>query len=84
MTWREEWAADIAEATKQLPDSCPLDERIKMVDAVKDKSPGAYATSWGKKSWQAARRDYLMKFGYIPKTKKVQQAKAAGMPLFDQ
>lgn len=82
MTWREEWAADIHAATKDLPESLPLKERIKIVDEVKHRSCGAYSTSWGKKSWQAARRDYLVKFGYNPKTKKRAEESAA-LPLFE-
>lgn len=80
MTWREEWAADIHLATKDLPSDLPLAERIKVVDQVKEQSSGAYSTSWGKKSWQAARRDYLVRFGYVPKTKN-QKAKSATLPL---
>jgi len=82
MTWREDWALDIYEATKDLPDDAPLAERIKIVDQVRDGCSAYSSTSWGKKSWQAARRDYLVRFGYVPKTKK---AKAAGdpLPLFD-
>lgn len=83
MTWRQKWASEIHEATRELPDDLPLAERIKVVDAVKDRSPSAYATSWGKKSWQAARRDYLVRFGYRPKTKaKASCDKTSPLPLF--
>ncbi len=80
MDWREDWAADIYEATKDLPDDLSLAERIKVVDKVKCQSPDAYSTSWGKKSWQAARRDYLCRFGYQPKTKA--KSGGAALPLF--
>ncbi len=84
MTWREDWAADIHAATKHLSGDLPLSDRIKVVNAVKDQSPGAYSTSWGKKSWQAARRDYLCRFGYQPKTKpKARCEETATLPLFD-
>lgn len=84
MTWRAAWAAEIREATKDLPDDLPLPERIEIVDAVKNNSSGAYSTSWGKKSWQAARRDYLCRFGYMPKTKsKTKCRETAKLPLFD-
>lgn len=83
MTWRETWAAGIHAETKDLPDDMPLADRIKFVDGLKHKWPGAYNTSWGKKSWQAARRDYLVKFGYRPKTKKA-KADRQTLPLFPE
>ncbi|WP_312531367.1 hypothetical protein [Paracoccus sp. (in: a-proteobacteria)] len=39
--------------------------------------------SWPKKAWQAARRDYLVRYGYQPRTKAAREASAAGMPLFE-
>ncbi len=79
MTWRQEAAAIIAQATRNLPADAPLHERKRVVDAAK---PG-WCMSWPQKAWQAARRDYLVPFGYQPKTKKAKQQAAAGMPLFE-
>ncbi len=84
MTWREDWARDIHEATKALPPDTPLKERMKVVDAVKHQSPGAYSTSWGKKSWAAARRDYLVRFGYVPKTKQKDPAPAGLLDIMQE
>lgn len=79
MTWRERWAAKIQEVHETLPDDATLEDRI---NAIKHLAPHKYDASWAKKSWQAARRDYLVRYGHVPKTKKVQQARAAGLPLF--
>lgn len=80
MTWRQEAAAIIADATRDLPADAPLKERKRAVD---DAFPWSWhGTSWPRKAWQAARRDYLVPFGYQPKTKKAKQRAAAGLPLF--
>ena len=81
MTWREGWAAEIQKVHETLPEDATLEDRIR---AIKHLAPSKWDPSWAKKSWQAARRDYLVRYGYVPKTKKVQQARAADMPLFDQ
>ncbi len=81
MTWRQEAAAIIADATRDLPPDTPLADRQRAVDAARPHG-WAYA-SWPQKAWQAARRDYLVPFGYQPKTKKAKQQAAAGMPLFE-
>lgn len=82
MTWRQEAAAIIAQATRDLPADTPLNERKRIVDAAKPSSWSC--VSWPQKAWQAARRDYLVPFGYVARTKKAQEQKAAGMPLFDK
>lgn len=84
MTWRSEFAELIQEATKDLPDDMPLDERMKVVAAARPTS-GCMSASWPQKAWQAARRDYLIRYGYKPRTKKQKerdQAVAAPLPLF--
>lgn len=62
MTWREMWAEKIYEVHKTLPDDATLEDRIA---AIKHLTPSQYDPSWAKKSWQAARRDYLKKYGYV-------------------
>lgn len=81
MTWREEAAAIIAEATRGLPADMPLNERMKVVDAARPHWGGC---SWPRKAWQAARRDYLVRFGYRPRTKKAKAQRDAALPLFDE
>lgn len=81
MTWRQEAAAIIAQATRGLPADAPLSERKRIVDEA---CPYSWRmVSWPQKAWQAARRDYLVPFGYVPRTKKAQEQAADGMPLFD-
>lgn len=80
MTWRQDAAVIIAQATRDLPADATLQDRKRAVDAA---FPGCWhGTSWPRKAWQAARRDYLVPFGYQPKTKKAQQQAKAGLPLF--
>lgn len=78
MTWREEAAQIIREATRDLPGDTPLKERMRVVDAA---CPSDWRrVSWPQKAWQRARREYLVPFGYQPKTKAARQA---GLPLFE-
>lgn len=79
MTWREEAAAIIAEVTRDLPVHTPLKERMKVVDAARPHWGGC---SWPRKAWQAARRDYLVRFGYQPRTKAAKEREVAALPLF--
>ena len=82
MTWREEAAAIIADAVKGLPDDTPLSERKRVVDAA---CPSwRRMMSWPQKAWQAARRDYLVRYGYRPRTKRARQAAVDGLPLFER
>lgn len=81
-TWRQEAAHIIAQAVKGLPDDAPLHERQRVVDAARPR--GWMHMSWPKKAWQAARRDYLVRYGYRPRTKAAREAESAGMPLFDR
>lgn len=78
MTWREMWAARIFEIHKDLPDDASLDDRI---EAIKPLTPSKFDASWARKSWQAARRDYLVKYGYRPKTKKRAPTDQTALPL---
>nr|WP_111299384.1 hypothetical protein [Paracoccus saliphilus] len=82
MTWREEAAAIIAHAVRDLPDDAPLYDRQRTVDAARPHWGGC---SWPRKAWQAARRDYLVRYGYRPRTKATaERAKAVtnDLPLF--
>lgn len=83
MTWRQECAQIIQDAVRDLPEGMPLDERMKVVDGAR---PDWYhRASWPKKAWQAARRDYLVRFGYEPRTKKAAERRASAvseLPLF--
>ena len=81
-TWRQEAALIIAHATRDLPADAPLHERKRVVEAARP--TGWMCASWPKKAWQAARRDYLVRFGYQPRTKKAQQQAAEGLPLFPE
>lgn len=62
MTWKDQYACIIWEGVKDLPDGMPLKDRIKVVDKLRPAHVSA--TSHGQKSWQAARREYLQRFGY--------------------
>lgn len=84
MTWREEAAAIIVHATRDLPDDAPLHERRQVVDAARPHWGGC---SWPRKAWQSARRDYLTRYGYEPRTKARRERDAAALgelPLFGQ
>ena len=79
MTWRERAAEIIYHATKDLPAGTPLADRQNLVDSVRPHWGGC---SWPRKAWQAARRDYLVKFSYRPRTKS-KTGDTATLPLFD-
>ena len=84
MTWKQEAAEIIANATRGLPDDAPLNERKKVIN---DACPSDWRRmSWPQKAWQAARRDHLMRYGYRPRTKAQAEREAAvvdDLPLFD-
>ena len=85
MTWREDAARIIAEATRDLPPETPLCDRQRAVDQARPS--GWNAASWPQKAWQAARRDYLVRYGYRPRTKAQAQkesAVVADLPLFGE
>lgn len=66
MTWRQQAAEIIADATRGLPHDAPLQERKRVVDAARPYWGGC---SWPRQAWQAARREYLVRYGYKPRTK---------------
>lgn len=84
-TWKEEAAAIIDKATRHLPNDAPLAERKRVIN---DACPSGWrSTSWPQKAWQAARRDYLVRYGYVPRTKKQAEKEAAvieDLPLFSK
>jgi len=63
-TWRERFAIIIQEIHNTLPEDATLDDRVK---ALRENKPHMVigGTSWGEKAWQAARRDYLNRYGYV-------------------
>ena len=83
-TWREEAAQIIADAARGLPPNASLSDRMAVIDAA---CPSSWRMmSWPQKAWQAARRDYLVRYGYRPRTKKQKQREMAvfsDLPLFD-
>lgn len=78
---RQRYSAMIAEATKDLPGDLPLKDRKAAV--AKARPYSSRTTAHSEKSWQAARRDYLVRFGYQPLTKRAKESREEGLPLFD-
>ncbi len=65
----------IAEVHATLPADADLTTRRQACLRAK---PFEFATtSWGTKTWARAQREYLVKFGYVPKT----PTGKAGLPL---
>lgn len=61
-TWREEAEAEIARLVADLPADATIAERKAALRP--DNRPYKFVvTSWGRKSWQRAQREYLAKFG---------------------
>lgn len=85
MTWKQEAAEIIRQATADLPQDASLKDRIATINAA---CPYSWRmVSWPQKAWQAARRDYLVRYGYKPRTKAQKQRESAGtdgLPLFDE
>lgn len=83
MTWKDEAAEIIRDATASLPDDATLKDRITAINAA---CPSWWRQmSWPQKAWQAARREYLVRYGYKPRTKKQADKDAAvitELPLF--
>lgn len=64
-TWRDEALAIIGNVHNSLPVDADLKARQK---ALKDARPYWFKdTSWGRKVWQSAQRQYLEKFGLKPR-----------------
>lgn len=82
MTWREKAHLIIADAVRGLPEDTSLKDRMKVVDAAKPYWGGC---SHPQRAWQKARREYLVPFGYIPRTKTKERdisSDMTTMPLF--
>lgn len=61
-TWCEEAKAHIARLTASLPDDATLGER-KQALRPNNRPHQFVVTSWGRKSWQRAQKEYLAQFG---------------------
>jgi hypothetical protein len=73
--WYGKAKAIIATIHETLPADADLATRHQ---ACLRGKPWEYATtSWGQKTWARAQREYLVKYGYVPKT----AAGKAGTPL---
>ena len=81
ITEKQRCAEAIAGAMKAVPVDMPLKARKAALDRARPY--WTRQTAHAEKSWQAARRDYLIPFGYEPMTKKAKANRAAGLPLFD-
>jgi hypothetical protein len=85
MTWKDDAAEIIRKATSDIPDDALLSDRIKAINSA---CPSWWRQmSWPQKAWQAARRDYLVRYGYKPRTKKQKtrdQSAVSELPLFDR
>lgn len=72
--WYGTAKAIIAQVHESLPPDAALVDRHQACLRAK---PWEFATtSWGKKTWARAQREYLVKYGYVPKT-----AAAQNLPL---
>lgn len=79
MTWSDGAWFTIDRVHQSLPEDATLEQRVK---ALKDAAWGFHGgTSWGQKVWQRARREYLAKYGYRPKTGKQAEALPLLSPL---
>lgn len=56
----------IAEIDASLPPDTGLHERHQA--CIRGKPWEFATTSWGRKVWTRAQREYLVRFGYVPKT----------------
>lgn len=65
-SWAQAARATIAEVHRELPDTATLAERKAAVDAAYPFGERAYSPY---KTWLKSRREYLCKFGYVPKGK---------------
>lgn len=73
--WYGTAKAIIATVHQGLPPDADLTTRHQACLRAK---PWEFATtSWGKKTWARAQREYLVKFGYVPRT----AVGSAGIPL---
>jgi hypothetical protein len=75
MDWYGTAKAVIAQTHDKLPADADLATRRGA--CLKAKPHEFASTSWGRKVWARAQREYLVKYGYVPKT----VPKALGGPL---
>jgi len=65
-SWSDVAKRTIQEVHRSLPEGATLEERIKAVDAAYPFGMRAYSPY---KTWLRWRREYLCRYGYIPKGK---------------
>lgn len=65
-SWSQAARETIKEVHRDLPDTATLAERKAAVDAAYPFGERAYSPY---KTWLKARREYLCKYGYVPKGK---------------
>lgn len=65
MTWFDRAAAIIAHVHKSIAKDADLRTRRTAIRAARP--PEFISTSWGRKVWQQAQREYLVKFGLKPR-----------------
>jgi hypothetical protein len=70
-SWADEARRTIAEVHRTLPDNATLADRKAAVDAAYPFGERAYSPY---KTWLKARREYLCKFGYVPKGKPLEES----------
>lgn len=80
MTKREDAGAIVGELNRDLPNDKPLTKRTKIIPSAQPLWGGR---SWSRIVWRATLRDYLVKFGYRPRTKAQAEREAAALPLFE-
>jgi hypothetical protein len=66
VTWDDNHRAAIDVVHARLPADATLADRKRALAAI---APGSFSPSWSQKTWQAARRKYLARYGYVPRTK---------------
>lgn len=64
--WADRASEVIGRVHKSLPETASLDERMKAIDAAYPFGERKYSPY---KTWLRARRNYLARFGYQPKSK---------------
>jgi hypothetical protein len=64
VSWYERAREAITHVHASLPDDAPLKERQKAVDAA---YPFGSREYWPYKGWLKARRQYLCRYGYVPR-----------------
>ena len=67
-SWADEARRTIQEVHRSLPEGATLADRIKAVDEAYPFGERAYSPY---KTWLKARREYLCRYGYQPKGKKI-------------